>query len=98
MSTPESRVKTKINKVLDKYKGRIYKYMPVPGGFGAPTLDYLGCFRGLFFAIEAKAPGKEPTPRQEGTIDTMHGARGRVFVIDGDTSELEKWLEEVDNA
>jgi hypothetical protein len=92
MSTPEGKTKARIKKVLDKHKGSMYVYMPVPGGFGSPTLDYLGCFHGLFFAIEAKAPGKVPTPRQEGTLDTMRAANARVFVIDGDTSELERWL------
>lgn len=96
MSTPESKVKAKIKKVLDKHKSSIYVFMPVPGGFGKSTLDYLGFFYGLGFAIEAKAPSKQPTPRQDGTIENIQAARARVFVIDGDTAELEQWLREVE--
>ena len=28
-------------------------------------MDFLGCYRGRFFAIETKAPGKKPTLRQD---------------------------------
>lgn len=97
MSTPEGKVKSRINKILDKYKGRIYKFMPVPGGYGKSTLDYLGIFRGRGFAIEAKAPGKVPTPRQEQIADDIRAGGGRVFVIDGDTTELELWLESMED-
>lgn len=94
--TPEGRTKRAINKVLEKYKGRIYRYMPVPSGYGATTLDYLGCFCGRHFAIEAKRPGGEPTDRQWTVIDQIVAAGGSVFVIDSEdgTHELEQWLEE----
>ena len=94
--TPEGRVKNKIKKVLEKYKGRIYIDMYVPGGYGKPTLDYTGCFHGWYFAIEAKAPGKKPTERQLETIKDMEAAGAKVFVIDGDTTELETWLADVE--
>lgn len=70
--------------------------MPVPYGYGPTTLDYLGCIRGKFFAIEAKAPGKKPTPLQINTIERIRAAGGRTFVIDGvscdDYAELERFL------
>lgn len=94
--TPEGKVKARIKKSLDKYKGRIYYHMPVPSGYGKQTLDYVGFFHGLAFAIEAKRPGKLPTERQEGTIEEMRAAEARVFVIDGDTAELDQWLERVE--
>lgn len=90
--TPEGRVKKKIKAVLDKYDTRIYYYMPVPAGYGKPTIDYLGCFNGYFFGIEAKRLRKEPTSRQELTLDDIAAAGGKTFVIDGDTTELETWL------
>lgn len=94
--TPEGKVKKKINELLDKYRPSIYYYMPVPNGYGKPTIDYLGCFHGLAFGIEAKRPGKAPTARQDGTLKDITAAGGKVFVIDGDTAELEAWLERVD--
>lgn len=98
--TPEGKVKARIKKVLDNYKGRIYTYMPVPGGFGKPTLDYIGFFHGRGFAIEAKKPRGEPTERQDGTIADMRAAGARVFVIDGLNGELEQldlWLDAVED-
>jgi len=58
--TPEGRTKKRIKKVLDGLG--IYYYMPVPGGFGATSLDFLSArpSDGRAFAIEAKAHGKHP--------------------------------------
>lgn len=96
--TPEGKVKKKINKALDKYKGSIYVFMSVPSGFGKPTLDYLCIFKGIGFAIEAKAFGKPLTTRQEGHRDDINDAGGLVFEIDGDETlkPLVEWLEHVD--
>lgn len=90
--TPEAVVKDKIKKVLKSHG--VYYYMSVPYGYGAPTLDFTGCHRGRFFAIEAKAPGKRPTPRQELTAQEMRAAGAAVFVIDGPEGleELTEWL------
>lgn len=92
--TPEGRVKKAVNKVLDKYK-RIYRFMPVPYGYGASTLDYLICVGGRFLAIETKAPGKKPTDRQKMIIRQITAAGGVVFVIDSveGATELEEYLE-----
>ena len=93
--TPEGKIKNKIRRVLDKYKvHRIYTYMPVPGGFGAPTLDYLGFLYGRGFAIEAKKPGGKPTPRQQATIEALRKAGAQVFVVHNDDTlrELDEWL------
>jgi hypothetical protein len=89
--TPEGRVKDKIKRVL-KDHGCWY-YMPVPAGFGVPSLDFL-CSTpcGRAFGIEAKAPGKKPTPRQQATMREMEAKSVKCFLIDGDTTELEEWL------
>lgn len=90
--TPEGKVKEKISALLKKHG--CYYEMPVPTGFGKSGLDYTGCSKGRFFAVEAKAPGKKPTPRQELTIQSILKAGGAVFVVDGGLSELEEWLKE----
>lgn len=87
----ERTVKDRVKRVLNKYEA--YYYMPVPGGYGAATLDFIGCVKGYYFSIETKAPGKKPTARQKVTITRMREAGGKVFVIDGDCSELESWLQ-----
>ena len=79
--TPEGRIKNAINKTLKGFPG-IYRFMPVPSGYGKSSLDYILCVRGDFLAIEAKAPGKQPTPRQWQMIYDIQGAGGLVLVID----------------
>lgn len=91
-TTPEGRVKKLVKKVLDAYGTDIYRFMPVPMGFGATTLDFLGCYKGRFFAIETKKPHALPTIRQQQVIDEIRASGGRVFVIDGNTTDLENWL------
>lgn len=82
--TPEARVKKAIKRELDRVGA--YSHMPVMNGMGAPTLDYVGCLRGRYFVVEAKAPGAVPTPRQRITMQQIIDAGGAAFYIDG--SEL----------
>lgn len=89
--TPEGKVKKKVSDFLKSISG-LYYFMPVPSGYGESTVDYIGCYRGLFFAIETKAPGKHPTNRQKQIISAIERAGGAVFVIDGDIQELEQWI------
>lgn len=91
--TPEGKVKAKVSRLLRDTPG-VYYHMPVPGGFGGTTLDYIGCHRGRFFAIETKKPGGKPTDRQKTIISQVIASGGAAFVIDGDTTELEQWLKD----
>lgn len=75
----EKYVKDQIKKLLKKYG--VYYHMPVQNGYGAPTLDFIGCYQGRFFGVEAKRPGKVPTARQELTMNAMREAGGAVFVV-----------------
>lgn len=92
MGTPESKVKEAVKKLL-KERGAYY-HMPVQNGMGKPSLDFVGCYRGKFFAIETKAAGKKPTLRQQATIAEMEAAGAAVFVVAGDfgMDELRWWL------
>ena len=92
MATPESRVKEKVKKVLKAHGA--YWHMPVQNGMGAPSLDFVGCHFGRYYAIETKAGNKQPTPRQKLTIESIQAAGGKVFVINEETGtgELEEWL------
>lgn len=77
----EERVKGRVKKLLKKYGA--YYFMPVQSGFGAASLDFLGCHQGRFFAVETKAPGKHLTARQELIQQMIEavGSEGIVFVI-----------------
>lgn len=100
MSTPEGKVKTRVKKRLKE--AGAYQHWPVQQGYGAACLDCHGCHNGIYFAIETKAPGKHPTPRQEITLEDVRDAGGYTLVIgetyDKDTDkysgeqELDEWL------
>lgn len=93
--TPEGKVKQKIKDVLKKYPDDVYWYMPVPSGYGARTVDFIGCAWGWFFAIEAKAPKGRATALQEATLDRIREAGGVTFLIYDEVGiqELDAWLE-----
>lgn len=83
--TPEGRVKKKVKAHLDAIGA--YYFMPVQTGYGKSTLDFLCCWRGLFFAIETKRGGKDLTPRQKDVRDRIEAARGRVYRINQNNVE-----------
>ena len=93
--TPEGIIKQKIKKLLDSYGKQLYFYMPVPGGYGARTVDYLGCCKGVFFAVEAKRPGAKATAVQEAILERIRCSGGIAFVVNDDASlaELKRWLD-----
>ena len=102
--TPEAKVKDSIKKELD---GRGFwragsarppevvgwYYMPVSNGMGVHGIpDFVCCWLGRFFGIEAKAPGGSPTPNQLKRHDEIREANGEVLVID-DVSKLRKFFD-----
>lgn len=99
--TPEGKIKTKVRRVLSLFGDDLYSFMPVQYGYGATTLDYLCATTDkfshngpIFFAIETKAPGKQPTLRQQSLIAQLRRMGTKVFVIDSDdgVEELRVWL------
>lgn len=58
-------------------------YMPAQNGMGASGIpDFVGCYRGMFWSIEAKAPGKEPNANQARRHWEIRGADGQSWVVD----------------
>ena len=80
MKTPEGKIKDQVKAFL-KERGAWF-FMPVPTGYGTPTLDFIGCYKGRFFAIETKAPGKTPTARQQATLNAMNAAGAFAVAVD----------------
>jgi len=63
--TPEALVKKDIKVFLSSIEG-LWFFMPVPTGFGVRGIpDFIGCWRGRFFGIEAKSSEGKPTAWQE---------------------------------
>jgi hypothetical protein len=79
---PEKKVKDAIRALLNSVGA--YYYMPVPVGFGRQTLDFLVCWRGAFYGIEAKrADGRgRVTPRQETCMREIAEAGGGACIED----------------
>jgi hypothetical protein len=83
--TPEGRVKAMVKRRLQKEFGdKLYWFMPVQNGMGAPALDFFCCAFGRFLAIETKKPGGKMTPRQLTTRDAIVAAHGTVWVVDSE--------------
>ena len=92
MKNPEGYTREPVRKYL---KGiGAYRFAPVQMGLGSTTLDDLCCIGGRFVAIEYKALGKVPTPRQRLTMDEIRRAGG--VAVWGDTAE--KIIEELKTA
>lgn len=81
MKTGEARVKSDVKDYLTVLGA--YFFMPVQGGYGKPTLDFLVCYKGQFIGIECKSPYKKRvgTPRQEKIMQDICAAGGRCWVI-----------------
>ena len=78
--TPEAKVKRIVKGQLDKLGA--YYFYPVPGGFGRSGVpDIVGCYQGLFFAIECKAGKNKPTPLQQKNMDQITDAGGLTWVV-----------------
>lgn len=91
-------MKDVIRDVLAEFP-QVWTYWPVPTGYGRRTIDCLGCYRGRFFGIEAKAPSKKPTLNQTEELQDIDAAMGKTFVIDRTDSsvigDLRAWLTEL---
>ena len=82
-STPEGKVKDACKKFL-KERGAWF-FMPVSNGMGQVGIpDIIICYKGIFVAIETKAPGKKAniTANQERVIEAIRNADGFAWVVD----------------
>lgn len=93
--TPEGKLKHAVKKEL---KARsIFYFMPVSNGMGQVGIpDFICCCRGMFLAIETKAPGKRnnTTANQDRVIAEIKTAMGIAIVID-DIAQLQAFFEEM---
>lgn len=81
--TPEAKVKKKVVDVLKK--GGAYYFFPATGGYGRSGVpDVVGCYRGVFFAIECKAGTNKPTALQEAEMHKIREANGQILVVNED--------------
>jgi len=111
MSTPEGVVKNLARDLLARYdiqpasKAGTFKqaagwyYFAVQGMMSVKGIpDIIGQYRGIFFGVELKAPGKKPTGFQALQLDAISCSGGSCFIVDGPETlkVFEEWLEEID--
>ena len=78
--TPEKKVKAAVRRVLTKLD--IYHFMPPGMGLGRSGIpDIIGCYNGLFVAIECKAGKGKATALQERELIAICNAGGFTFVV-----------------
>ncbi len=83
MATPEGKVKAKVVKALKELDA--FYFFPATGGYGRAGIpDIVGCYRGIFFAIECKAAGKKPTALQLKALTEIDARQGVTFIVVGD--------------
>lgn len=84
--TPEGEIKKQTREMLEEL-GMIcaskavlatanntgWFYMPVSNGMGVHGIpDFIGHYKGRFFAVETKVPGKDPTTLQEIQLQALY--------------------------
>lgn len=86
--TPEGKVKAYLKKRLTEIGA--WQYWPVSMGMGAHGIpDCVGCYKGRFFGIETKAPGKRGhkdrgcTKLQIMQLKSIAASGGMAAVVDG---------------
>lgn len=88
MKTEEGKLKDQVKRYLTQLGA--YFFMPVQTGYGKQGVDFFCCVPqwhnggriGRFLAIETKAQGKKPTPRQEQCMREVQEAGGIAFWCD----------------
>jgi hypothetical protein len=81
----EKQVKEEIKKYLKSLGGACWFFMPHMNGYGRAGIpDFVGCYKGRFFAIEAKAEGKlgAVTAWQKREGADILAASGRYIITD----------------
>jgi len=96
-TTPESKVKDKIVKILKKHS--VYYFFPATHGYGRSGVpDIIACFRGQFVAIECKAGDNKPTALQQRELKNIMTAGGHAFVANEENiSFFESYFDPLDD-
>jgi len=78
--TPEAKVKKQIKQILEELN--VWFFMPPANGYGRAGIpDFIGCLRGQFIAIEAKAGKGKTTALQDREIQRIKDAGGFVLIV-----------------
>lgn len=85
--TPEKKVKKRVVDELKKLGSDLYYFFPMTGGYGRSGVpDIIGCYRGMFFAIECKAGKNTTTALQDREIEAIRTAEGFALIVNEDNA------------
>jgi Holliday junction resolvase len=80
--TPERKVKKQVVETLKRMGSDVYYFFPVANGYGRSGIpDIIGCYRGMFFAIECKAGKNTTTALQDKELKDIKFAQGAAWVV-----------------
>lgn len=83
--TPERKVKKQVVETLKRMGSDVYYFFPVANGYGRSGIpDIIGCYRGMFFAIECKAGKNTTTALQDKELKDIQIAHGASWVVNED--------------
>jgi Holliday junction resolvase len=89
MTTPETKVKKAVTKILDEHGA--YHFFPATHGYGRSGVpDIVACHKGYFIGIECKAGKGVPTALQLRELRLIDEAGGFSMVVREDTIDLVK--------
>lgn len=81
---PEAKVKDELKKQLNSLGTDCWWYMPVAGPFAVAGIpDFVGCYRGMMFGLEAKAENGRATAWQKQHLTRINGAGGFGIIVRG---------------
>lgn len=91
--TKEGTVKKDIKAILDTLG--VYYFMPSGNGYGRSAIpDFVGCYKGHFIAIEAKADNLQATAIQQRELNRISSHEGLGICINAENiGELRGILE-----
>lgn len=97
MTTPETKVKRAVVKILDARQA--YHFFPATHGYGRSGVpDIVACYKGNFIGIECKAGKGMPTALQLRELKHIEEAGGISMVVREDTTDLlEQVMTEIDD-
>ena len=90
MATPEGIITKQIKMYLEGLA--CCWFFKVSDRFTSGIPDFIGCYRGRFFAIEVKRQGGKPRMLQEYIIDKIKSAGGLAGTIDN-ISDIENFFD-----
>jgi len=94
----EGDVKKAVKKIFARFGDQLWYYMPAANGYGRAGIpDFIGCYRGHFFAVETKFGSNDLSTNQVREVQNLKVADAQVWIVRESTleafeSEFTAWV------